>query len=515
MAKLTELTSAKTVDNADYSMFVDVSDTTMAASGTNKKILFSDLKTTLGIGSGSGDVVGPSSATDNALARFDTTTGKLIQNSAATVDDSGILSTASIIVSGTGGSGHINLRHQASDASATGQSTALFADANGDLKYKNDGDFYTTFVTSSNTADRSYTFLDASYIVAGVAAALTSSRVPYADSNGLLTDTADLNWVNSTKTLTIAGTSTASSGIFTSLNVQATANQSGTAGYKTIVVNTTETATGSGTKYLADFQVGGSTRTYITNKGTVGLSNGIEVGYDPGGASASQNAIRNVGGISFAASTGGYGADNFHFDGTNMYYDCANGLMFFRPQGSGNYALYLNNNSTGLEYKNGSGTTIFSVASSGNTYTAGVLDLGNASDTTISRVSAGVIAVEGVTVPTISSTNTLTNKRITKRTGTTTSSATPTINTDNVDFYSLTAQAVDITSFTTNLSGTPTDGQTLWIAITGTAARAITWGSSFEASTVALPTTTVTTNRLDVGFIWNTATSKWRCVASS
>jgi hypothetical protein len=112
-------------------------------------------------------------------------------------------------------------------------------------------------------------------------------------------------------------------------------------------------------------------------------------------------------------------------------------------------------------------------------------------------------------------TQTLTNKRVTPRTGTTTSSATPTINTDNVDFYSLTAQAVDITSFTTNLSGTPTERQTLWIAITGTAARAITWGTSFEASTVALPTTTVTTARLDVGFVWNTVTSKWRCIASA
>ena len=34
-----------------------------------------------------GDVVGPASATDNAIARFDGTTGKLIQNSAATVAD--------------------------------------------------------------------------------------------------------------------------------------------------------------------------------------------------------------------------------------------------------------------------------------------------------------------------------------------------------------------------------------------------------------------------------------------
>lgn len=36
---------------------------------------------------GSGDVVGPASATDNAIARYDGTTGKLIQDSAVTIDD--------------------------------------------------------------------------------------------------------------------------------------------------------------------------------------------------------------------------------------------------------------------------------------------------------------------------------------------------------------------------------------------------------------------------------------------
>lgn len=40
---------------------------------------------------GSGDVVGPASATDNAITRFDGTTGKLIQNSNATLDDNGNL----------------------------------------------------------------------------------------------------------------------------------------------------------------------------------------------------------------------------------------------------------------------------------------------------------------------------------------------------------------------------------------------------------------------------------------
>lgn len=118
------------------------------------------------------------------------------------------------------------------------------------------------------------------------------------------------------------------------------------------------------------------------------------------------------------------------------------------------------------------------------------------------------------TIATRAGTETLTNKRVSSRTGTTTSSATPTINTDNVDLYSITAQTEAITSFTTNLSGTPGAGDVLVIEITGTAARAITWGASFEASTVALPTTTVSTNMLTVGFLWNAATSKWRCVAA-
>jgi hypothetical protein len=59
-------------------------------------------------GGGSGDVVGPSSATDNRLTRFDGTTGKLIQQSLVTVDDSGNVSgvaalsmSGSITVSGT------------------------------------------------------------------------------------------------------------------------------------------------------------------------------------------------------------------------------------------------------------------------------------------------------------------------------------------------------------------------------------------------------------------------------
>jgi hypothetical protein len=91
--------------------------------------------------------------------------------------------------------------------------------------------------------------------------------------------------------------------------------------------------------------------------------------------------------------------------------------------------------------------------------------------------------------------------------------ATPAIDTDVYGTVHITGQSTNITSFTTNLSGTPSDGDALKISVTGTASVTIAFGSSFESSTVALPSTTSGTARLDMGFVWNTETSKWRCVA--
>lgn len=71
----------------------------LAVNLTDKKIYSKDAGGTvvqLGGGSGTGDVVGPASSTDNALVRFDGTTGKLVQNSTATLSDTGDLDTASV-----------------------------------------------------------------------------------------------------------------------------------------------------------------------------------------------------------------------------------------------------------------------------------------------------------------------------------------------------------------------------------------------------------------------------------
>jgi hypothetical protein len=112
-----------------------------------------------------------------------------------------------------------------------------------------------------------------------------------------------------------------------------------------------------------------------------------------------------------------------------------------------------------------------------------------------------------------SSVTTLTNKRYTRRVVGIPQAAVPVINTDNMDVAVITGLAQAITSFTTSLTGTPVDGDMLLIRITdnGTA-RAIAWGAKFEASTVALPTTTVVSTMLTVGFEWNIVTSAWRCV---
>jgi len=62
---------------------------------------------TIASASSGGDVVGPASATDNALVRFDLTTGKLVQNSGTTLSDTGTLAMAGLLDISSASAGQI------------------------------------------------------------------------------------------------------------------------------------------------------------------------------------------------------------------------------------------------------------------------------------------------------------------------------------------------------------------------------------------------------------------------
>lgn len=91
------------------------------------------------------------------------------------------------------------------------------------------------------------------------------------------------------------------------------------------------------------------------------------------------------------------------------------------------------------------------------------------------------------------------------------SSAAPAINTDAYSKVDITAQAVTISSFTTNLTGTPNDMDTLTIRLkdNGGAQTITAWGASFEPLGAALPTTTVAGKVTTVSATYDAARSKW------
>lgn len=140
-------------------------------------------------------------------------------------------------------------------------------------------------------------------------------------------------------------------------------------------------------------------------------------------------------------------------------------------------------------------------------------------------LSTGTVTVSGTTqtFPTTAqtlvgrtTTDTLTNKRITRRvTITNAPGATPTTNTDNVDMIRFTGVATAITNMTTNLSGTPNDGDFVEFQfIDNVTARAIAWGTSFAStSNATLPTTTVISTLLHVLCEWYATGNVWQCVA--
>lgn len=194
----------------------------------------------------------------------------------------------------------------------------------------------------------------------------------------------------------------------------------------------------------------------------------------------------------------------------------ANGLAGTVANATTTPAITLSTSITGILQGNGTAISAISSTGSGNVVLA-------TSPTIATPVISSIVNTGTLTLPTSTdtltgraTTDTLSNKRVTRRVVSVTQSATPTSVTDNADIFSMTGLAQATTNMSTNQTGTPVAGDMLiWQITDNGTARALSWGSLYESSTVTLPTTTVISTMLSVGFIWDAATSKWRCVATA
>ena len=131
-------------------------------------------------------VTGPASATDNALARFDLTTGKLLQDSAVTVDDSGNIATT----------GTVDGRDVSTDGAALDSHTADTANPHStDLGNLGSGTLaeLNALVTDATLDDASDNRTDADAVhdnVAGEISAVTEKAVPVSGDLLLIEDSA-------------------------------------------------------------------------------------------------------------------------------------------------------------------------------------------------------------------------------------------------------------------------------------------------------------------------------------
>lgn len=245
---------------------------------------------------GSGDVTGPGSATDNAVVRFDSTTGKIVQNSVVTVADS---------TGNMAGVGTLNTRTIANwvdgPASASAGAVPTFSGTSGKL-VADSGILLTNLVLGPASAtDNAIVRFDTTS-----GKLVQNSAVTVADTTGSIDNTPGSGTVTSTRFI---GPATALRSATTDMTVSAAAAPS--AGQVLTATNSTTLAWATPSGAVAD---PATNFTWSSNAATVDVSLGHNF-----------TATNTMGGNSTLALSNGVDGDN--------------GLIFVKQDGTGSRTL--------------------------------------------------------------------------------------------------------------------------------------------------------------------------------
>jgi hypothetical protein len=431
-------------------------------------------------GAGGGDVTGPASSTDNAVARFDSTTGKIIQNSGVIINDSGEVTTG--VWKGT----EVGLSY-----GGTGAATA--SQARGNILPSYTGNAGKVLAVNTGATD-------VEFIAAGGTGTVTSVGTGTGLTGGPITAAGTIALANTAVTagsytaanitvdaqgrITAAANGSSGSGTVTSVGGTGTVNGISLSG----TVTTSGNLTLGGTLDLSSPPaIGGTTPAAITGTTVTANTKFSGTNFDASGSGG--GALRTSGG-SNCLQWGGGGGVNLSLDGAfNM--NPANATISIAPTGTGTLTVNpatagtINNMAIGGTtpaagaFTTLSTTTAIGPASGGtgvaNNASATVTSSGNYAYTRTLTGATNVTFPTTGTLATLAGTETFTNKTITgtkETVFTITDGAAFEINPANGGIQTITLGA-NRTPAATNF----TAGQSVTLMIDDGSAYAITWST--------------------------------------